>query len=361
MPTTIIGNPTGVAAPSAQPGPDTVVDLTAPQDGVDGVNAVTVNQPLTALANEQAWEKAPTAAAPTSPGGLDSAYKTMIKVARTSIGQKRDGWDARGFLTMARKTYWQEDWTDKAFTTLSGAIAADTAWAKRWLATQSVGGGTPSPFIKALVGGYPISGPGGPVYVDGTVVLASGNITAGPAGIQVVEAAGGTLVTDDTDMVFQTEVIDAPGGSPGLGNVETSWGISPGISGATGFLASTSPGAVAIIWPAASAHRQLYICQPGGTPHALVDLGAASTTAVRWRIEMQGANTSADGNRRVIVYADGAVLANVAYDFTTPSSPICWSPFFRLLSAGDFFARFGVSDFAAVRWGGASGNLPYGG
>jgi hypothetical protein len=286
--------------------------------------------------------------------GVAGEYLNPIAAWRTALGKTRDFIDHRGFLSMARITRWQEDWTDKAFTPQTGTIAADTAWAKRWLATQSLGGGSPTAKILPWLGGGPYpSGPGSPVYVDGTLVLDSGNITAGPSGLQLVEAAGGTQFSDNGDVVMQTELVTGVGGTPALGNAETAFGLSAGLSGASGLLASTTPYAAAIVWPPSYAHWQLYTFNPnvGGSP-VLTDLGSASLTAVRWRIEIQGANTSDDGQRRVLVYGDGAILANVVYDMTVSSAPPYLAPFFRLYSGGDFFARFGVTDFAAVRWPG---------
>ena len=351
MPTNVTGNPTGVAAPAVLPGPDTLVVTAQPIAG-EGDTAASVNQAFSALGNEQAWEKVPTGAAPASPGTLDAAYKQPIKAYHNVRGQRRAFVDHRGRLGLDRSTKWQEDWNDKAFALLTGTQAADTAWAKRWLATQSLGGGSPAAKILTYQrgAGYP-SGPA--VYTDGSLILDSGNITAGPPGVQLVESAGGTQFSDDGDIVFQTDFIQGDGGTPGSGNVETSYGLADGLSGATGLLASTTPYAASIAWIPGHANWQLYLFNPnvGGSP-VLTDLGAASLTMTRVRIEVQGANVSDDSQRRVQVYGDGAILANVAYDMTVPSAPPFLAPFFRLYSAGSFVSRWGVTDYQAVRYAG---------
>ena len=340
-------------SPSPQPGPDTVVDIQAPQDGVDGINAVTVNQGLAALANEAAWEKKPTGATPASPGTLDTAYAQPIKAFRNVRGLRRALFDHRGYM-LPRITQWQENWDDAGFP-IKTTGGPDVYWWKRWLTT--IVAGSASPQIFTMDGGLWPAGPGTPPYVTGTLVLDTQANPGPSACTMLVEAAtkAGCLVTDDTDVVFQADSIELSG--------ETCFGISPGVSGATAAFESTNPEAVCILSGRGGAtHIELYTCISGSSP-TFTSLGAAGDASSRWRIELVGVNAMDDSNARVLVYGDGDLtkpLANVAIDFapTNPADRVFWSPFFRYFgNAGRQISRFGTTDFAFARFPGDVGMI----
>lgn len=348
MPTTITGNPTGVASPSLQPDPDTVPVSAAPQDIVDGVNAVTVDQPVQAVSNEIAYLKRPTAGIPASPGALDAKYVQPIRAPRNVRGLRRDFDDHRGFNRMARITSWQEDWEDVGFV-LRTAGGSRAAWAKGWTTSITTGSGTPQ-ILTQLGTPYP-PGPGSNFYFGTTLIMDTGNVTS-TACLLCVERNGGIWVTDDSDIVFQFDgQIGAPGGA-----IELVVGLAVDPALATAGFASTSPmGAAVYTGPSAATHSQLYSCDGISSP-VFTSLGASGDASTRFRLEYQGANASDDGNARILIYGDGDLtkpLVNKAVSFvngTFATKSIYLRPFFRIRSGGGSSnARFGVTDFTAAR------------
>ena len=350
MPTPVTGSPTGVAAPAVLPGPDTFVIVDEPIAG-EGATAASVNQAFTALANEQAWLKDPRAATPAAPAGLDPAFVQPTLKAKNVRLQRRDFTDHRGFSNMARITRWHEDWRNVVGNVGPGS-AADVAWFNQWLYSITPGSGTPNVFT--MDGGKWPAGPGTPPYVGGTLVLDTGAVPGPSACEMMVQAAtqASCLITEDSDIVFQTEIVLAGG--------ESVWGLLGGTAytDPTGSFPSTTPIAAAIISGRPTAtHVELYTCPPGGSP-TLTSLGAAGDASTRWRLEVQGTNSADDSNARVIVYGDGDItkpLANVAVDFApvNPADRMFYRPFFRTRStSGRQIGRWGATDLAFARWPG---------
>jgi len=347
------GNPTGTAAPAAQPDPDTLVVVAQPQDLADPVNAASVGQAMQALANEQAWEKRPTGAAPAAPTGLDAAYVQPIKAFRNARGQRRDFVDHRGFANMAKIKRWQEGWDDLGLIQKTGAGSG--VWSGRWRYGTHVGPGAPQ--IYTAFYGLP-AGPGSiPPYVGGSLVLETGNVTSTGQAIAVVEAnaLAGAWITEDADMALSVDVLSLTGGS-GSG-CEAAFGLlasagDPILTGASTTFASTSPIGIAIVWRLTDTHWQLYTCLSAGSP-TYTDLGI--TTGSRVRLEYQGASASDDGTPRVIVYVDGAPVKNFGVDLTPANDAdrMLYTPFFwQLSTGGPARGRYGLVDFAAARFGG---------
>lgn len=354
MPTSVPGNPTGVATPAALPGPDTFVVTSQPIAG-EGDTAASVNQAFTALGNEQAWLKDPRAAAPASPGALDAAYVQPIKKAKNVRLLRRDFTDHRGFDHLARITRWQENWEDVAFLTPK---TASGHWAKAWNAFVTLGSSTTAQILAQV--GSPFIGGGANVYAGSTLILDTGAVPGPGACILALERQGGIWTTNDSDMVFQWDIgLGAPGG----GGVESVVGLFVSASAATGLFASTSPIGFGIYsGPGHATHCALYTCDGISAP-VFTDLGAAGDASTRFRIEWQGVNASDDSTARVLVYGDGDLtkpLVNKAVNFvngTYVSTALYLQPFFRLMSQGGReVARYGVTDFAAAR---VAGDIAY--
>jgi hypothetical protein len=342
MPTAVTGNPTGVATPAVQPGPDTFVVTSQPIAG-EGATAASVNQATTALANEQAWEKKPTAAAPAVPTGLDAATVQPIKAYRNARGQRRDFVDHRGDADMAHITRWHEYWDSV------GMVAKTTgsgAWAGRWNYSINVGNGAPL-IQRGTWTGIPTP----PNYPGGTLTLDSGDVIGAGPGICVVEAdpMSGLWLNEDSDIVAQFEVPQ----NGGTTDAETVWGITTQSQiGSTGLFAASNPIAMGFIVRSGDTTIHFYYYNGSGSP-VIVDTGVASAT--RFRIEYQGTNASDDSTARILLYIDGAVIKNIAIDFTPtlPATPTIYYPFVRLLSTGSRrTAAFGAVDFAGPRWPG---------
>lgn len=353
MPTTITGSPTGTASPSAQPDPDTVPVLSAPADG-EADAAASVNQAFTALANEVAYGKRPTAGAPSNPTGLDARFVQPIKAYRNARGKRRDFVDHRGFVNMAKISRWQERWDDVALVTKSSA--GNGAWAGKWNYGIHAGGGA-TPQIYPAFFGVP-SGPGViPPYAAGSVVLDTGNVTSSGIAIACVEAnpLTGVWITEDADMAMSVDVIGYNGGS-GTSN-ECAVGFlasvgDPVLTTTSALFATTAPIGIAIVMRLTDTNWQLYTCLSAGSP-TYTDLGTAAIS--RLRLEYQGANTSDDGAARVLVYKDGNPIKNFAVDMTPadPANSMLYYPFFWQASTGGRgIGRYGVVDFAAARMGG---------
>lgn len=349
MPTNYTGSPTAAQSPSPAPGPGVDPIVTIPLSG-EGATAASVTQMVKVPADNIAWIQDPRSPTPASPGGLDATYAEPTRWTRNVRLQRRDFIDHRGFANMARITRWQEDWADVGFTTKTSG-GPDANWFRRWLYSITAGSGTPQILTQP---GTPFPpGPGTPSFNGGTLVLDTQAVPGPAACLMLVEAtpSSGVLATDDTDLAFQTEG-QIPSVSSGQ---EIAFGISPGVSGATGLFGSSSPVAIAVVMNTAHAHPQLYACAPGASPLALTDLGSGALTVVRWRFDYVGANAADDTVARVIVYGDGTPLANVAIDLTpsNPANETFWTPFFRTYSGGGRLSgRWGVSDFAAARYAG---------
>jgi hypothetical protein len=319
--------------------------MQAPQDGVDGVNAVTVNQPLAAAANELAWLKKPTAAAPASPGGLDVAYVQPIRAARNVRGLRRDFDDHRGIASLARITRWQENWEDVAFLTPK---TASGHWAKEWDVFITPGSSSTPQVLAQL--GSPFIGGGANIYNGTTLILDTGAVPGPGACIIAVQRNSGTYAYDDADIAFQWELALGPP----IANVETVVGMFASGASATGLFASTNPiGFGLYTGPGHATHCALYHCDGTGAG-AFIDLGANGDNSTRFRLEYQGVNTADDSTARILVYGDGdptKPLANIGFSIPLSSgTPVYLQPLYRLLSQGGRqINRWGVTDFAAVR------------
>jgi hypothetical protein len=320
---TYTGNPVSAHTPATAPDPAALPILTLPASG-DPATAASVMQAFQVLADYIAWEKVPKAKA--------SAWIQAIKQFKDANGQGRFAVDHLGFPA-GKLVAWQEDWSHYfTYPTAPGAGALFGRWIYR-ITTAGI-------VVPAWVGAI------------GCLELDAGNGSGG--GLTNVEAAGPVTAVNiaggatDADIAISMQ-FDVYSNLPNSGQSEQAFGLALNGSGSgSGPFTAQVPEAVAIVKPGSLANWQVYTKVAAGAV-AYVDTGISATSGnlTRFRIERIGANASDDGTARAIVYANGAIVANVAIMIRQPT------PFFQQWSnTGDSRVRIGPVDVRANTWPG---------
>lgn len=269
------------------------------------------------------------AAPPTK--GPDVSLTVLTRPNRTPF-------DDRG-LPMGRVLQIHESWLDVGFDT-KNAIA-NGAWKGPW--SYSIDGAAAGAIGINTAGGRSLSVrvPRSPALLLSTV---GSGVTRSSVHVECAPGGKGPMVVDaDTAIGMQWETVIFDDGNAAV--TEFSMGIAVATQlGVTGDFVPQSLGGAAFVRNASDSHWQVYTNPSGGTPTVTATTVTPSTTANdRMRIQILGANESADGFARARFYINSNVVKDIAVDLTGGASGTLFTviPFFRA-SATNVLNRLGI-------------------